>query len=162
MDIYDFYRLFQLCGGYTLPVLIEIKFPGFESLYFTNNQTDVTFENTLYKAVAMTYTPPVTQDGIQSGGSLEIDTESGDPALPYNNLLNFLDNADERIELIVKAVVLDGQETEGRKIRKIAQLRHRYGTISWDGDRVTWNLGEDGRLQMVVNPWALDSVSLVE
>ncbi|MDR0402949.1 MAG: hypothetical protein LBH35_05095 [Treponema sp.] len=157
MDLYDFYRLFQLHGGYTLPVLIEIRFPGFESLYFTNNQTDVTFENAVYKAASMTYTPPSTQDGIRTGGSLEIESDPDDSAL-----LNFLDNSDERIELIVKAVIFDEQETEERKIKKIAQLRHRYGTVSWDGERVVWNLGEDDRLQMVINPWSLDSVSLEE
>lgn len=157
MDLYDFYRLFQLHGGYTLPVLIEIRFPGFESLYFTNNQTDVTFENAVYKAASMTYTPPSTQDGIRTGGSLEIESDPDDSAL-----LNFLDNSDERIELIVKAVIFDEQETEEKKIKKIAQLRHRYGTVSWDGERVVWNLGEDDRLQMVINPWSLDSVSLEE
>jgi hypothetical protein len=162
MDIYDFYRLFQLSGGYTLPVLVEIKFQDFESLYFTNNQTDVFFDESLYKAVPMAYTPPSSRDGVQGGGTLEIDVESGDPSLPYSNLLNFLDNTDERIELIVKAVILDGQETGGREIRKIAQLAHKYGSVSWDGERVAWNLGGDDRLQMVINPWALDPVSLEE
>jgi hypothetical protein len=155
VDIYDFYRLFQLHGGYALPALVEIKFPGFVSLYFTNNSADVTFENTTYKAVAMAYNPPSTQDGAQSGGSLEIDIESGYPDLQGGSILNFLDNADERIELIVKAVIIEGQE-----IKKIAQLTHKYGSAQWDGERVVWSLGGDDRLQMVINPWALDSVSL--
>jgi hypothetical protein len=155
MDIYDFYRLFQLRGGYTLPMLIEVKFPGFESLYFTNNHTDVIFENTVYKATPMSYTPPSTQDGIQSGGSLEIDIESSYQEDEGGSILNFLDNADERIELVIKAVILEGQH-----IKKIAQLTHKYGSASWDGERIVWNLGGDDRLQMVINPWALDSVSL--
>jgi hypothetical protein len=157
MDIYDFYRLFQLHGGYTLPVLIEIKSEVLGSLYFTNNQTDTVFENTLYKAAAMAYNPPSTRDGIQSGGSLEIDIESGHSDTQSSNLINYLDSADERIELIVKAVILEGQQ-----IKRIAQLTHKYGSASWDGERAVWNLGEDDRLQMVINPWALDSVSLEE
>jgi hypothetical protein len=162
MELYDFYRLFQLSGGYTLPVLVEIKFPGFESLYFTNNYTDVDLGGTLYKAAAMTYTAPSTQDGVQSGGLLEIDVEAGDHSEPYINLLNFLDNTDERIEIIVRAVILDGQEPEGRKIRQIAQLTHKYGSVGWDGEKIVWNLGGDDRLQMVINPWTLDPVSLEE
>jgi hypothetical protein len=156
MDIYDFYRLFQLQGGYTLPVLIEIKSLDLGSLYVTNNHTDVVFENTLYKAVAMAYTPPSTHDGIQSGGSLEIDTGSDE----YSNLINFLDDTGEHIELIVRAVIFDEQDTSEKRIKKIAQLTHKYGSVSWDGERVVWNLGEDDRLQMVINPWALDSISL--
>jgi predicted RNase H-like HicB family nuclease len=155
MDIYDFYRLFQLHGGYALPSLVEIKFPDLGSLYFTNNQTDVVFENTVYKAVAMAYNPPSTQDGIQSGGSLEIDIESSYQDLQGGSIINFLDNADERIELVIKAVILEDQH-----IKKISQLTHKYGSASWDGERVVWNLGGDDRLQMTINPWALDSVSL--
>jgi hypothetical protein len=155
MDLYDFYRLFQLRGGYTLPVLIEIKSPGFVPLYFTNNQSDVVFENALYKAAAVAYSPPSVQDGIQSGGSLEIDIESGYPDPEGGSILNFLDSTGGQIELVIKAVILDGQN-----IKKIAQLTHKYGSASWDGERVVWNLGEDDRLQMVANPWALDSVSL--
>jgi hypothetical protein len=155
MELFDFYRLFQLSGGYSLPVLVEIKFPGFVSLYFTNNQSDVVFDNTSYRATTMTYTPPSTQNGTQSGGSLEIDIESGYPEGQGGSILNFLDNADERIELIIKAVIFEGQQ-----IKTIAQLTHKYGSASWDGERVVWNLGEDDRLQMVINPWALDSVSL--
>jgi hypothetical protein len=105
----------------------------------------------------MAYNPPSTQGGIQSGGSLEIDIESGYTDTQSASILNYLDNADERIELIVKAVILEGQN-----IKNIAQLTHKYGSVSWDGERVVWNLGEDDRLQMVINPWALDSVSLEE
>jgi hypothetical protein len=156
MDIYSFYRLFQLSGGYTLPVLIEIKSSNLGSLYFTNSQADTVFENITYKAVAMAYTPPSTHDGTQSGGSLEIDTGSDE----YGNLINFLDSAGEDIELIVKAVIFDEQDAPERRIRKIAQLTHKRGSVNWDGERAVWNLGEDDRLQMVINPWALDSVSL--
>jgi predicted RNase H-like HicB family nuclease len=157
MDIYDFYRLFQLHGGYALPALIEAKSPALGSLYFTNNPTDVMFENTLYKATPMAYNPPSTQNGTQSGGSLEIDIESSYADTQGATILNYLDNADEQIELIIKAVILEEQH-----IKKIAQVTHKYGSASWDGERIIWNLGEDDRLQMAINPWALDSVSLEE
>ena len=162
MRIEDFHSLFQLQGGYSLPVLIELRSPSSLSWYFTNNNKDLLWESNFYTATAMQYTPPGSRDGIYYGGSLEITAnENSSTQIGHDSddqeLLKWFDTANDKVELIVQAFI-----NEQGEITKLGQLVHRYGTVAWDGTKVTWQLGEDDRLQMLINPYLFDSDALIE
>jgi hypothetical protein len=164
MELFDFYRLFQAQGGYSLPVLVEVRHPGSDYIWrFTNNMTDVTFKGNTYEATTITYNPPTSKEGIQSGGSLEIAIQDNYEQYPNDSFLKFIETSDEQINITVRAVIFDDQEPlPENRIREISSLEHKYGSVSWDGEKIVWNLGEDDRLQMVINPWVLDSTALID
>ena len=74
----DFYTLYQLHGGFSLPVLVELKSPGSLSWYFTNNLSDLLWESNFYISTAMKYTPPGSRGGKFFGGSWEITVNEHD------------------------------------------------------------------------------------
>jgi hypothetical protein len=162
-----FSKLFQKKQGPTLHVLIELSHPPTEDTpeyarwRFINNNEDITWKGETYKAVPMSYKPPSSNDGIPSGGSLEIDIDQqqalGSEGAKYNyELLKFFDEADDKTELSVNAVMnKEGDVTE------LGWLKHRFGTVNWDGQKIAWNPGTDNRLQMQANPWQFDLDALM-
>jgi hypothetical protein len=88
-----------------------------------------------------------------TGGTLEITVEEHDEN--DQELLKWFDTADDKAELIVQALI-----NENGIVTKVSQLKHQFGTASWDGQKITWNLGEDDRMNMQVNPWNFDSDAL--
>jgi hypothetical protein len=152
MEIISFHKLFQRHGGYSLPVLVELKNPSWGSRYFTNHREDIQWGDHVYEAIPMSYKPPSSSGGIPSGGSLELSIGEGD-------LLYWLDRADEATEVIVSAIMTE-RDGEVFEITLIGQNVHKFGSLAWDGEKITWNLGEDDRLEMQINPWVLDSDAL--
>jgi hypothetical protein len=107
----------------------------------------------------MSYKPPSANNGIPSGGSFEIDLDRQQISKSgqyYEELLAWFDMADDKAELIVNAVMNDKGE-----ITELGWLKHRFGTLNWDGKKIVWNLGADNRLQMQVNPWSFDPDALL-
>ncbi|GHU12094.1 hypothetical protein FACS1894151_11730 [Spirochaetia bacterium] len=150
MQIEDFYKLFQQYGRYTLPVLIELKHPGYVSYYFTNNDQDVLWEDGhTYLSTTLTFIPPSS-----SGGRIEITIS--DENLIRNDLLRSIDEWTDQAEVIVHAVIM-----EDGGIHQIGQMSRRHGTVNWDGEKIVWNMGEDDRLQMQINPWVFDDELLI-
>jgi hypothetical protein len=156
VELFSFYRLFQRHGAYSFPVLVEIRHPGSTTIWrFTNNMTDIVYGGYTYEATTIAYSPPSSTDGMPMGGSLEI-------AIDNNLLLYWLDTSDEQVTIIVRAIVFDDhQEDPAKKIREIGTLGHQYGTVTWNGERIVWSLGEDDRLQMVINPWTMNATELI-
>lgn len=154
----EFSRLFQRFGGYSMPVLVELKQPGQMSYYFTNNDANITYGGHTYIATTMSYKPPGTKDGLHAGGSLEITIHETiiDAQRVEQELLKWFDLADYRASLEVIAIV-----NEGGLISEIGNFKHQFGTVSWDGEKITWNLGENDRLQMQINPWVFDNEALL-
>ena len=151
----DFHSLYQLHGGYSLPVLIELRSPISESWYFTNNLHDVFWEDKNYKATTMKYTPPGMRDGIFSGGSWEITVHENDEN--DQELLKWADTADDQVELIAQAII-----NEQGVISRLGQLTHQHGSLNWDGERLVWQLGEDDRFNMQINSWTADPDFLID
>ena len=131
-----------------MPVLIKLSHPDPANLlidwYFTNEIHDIKWEGRTYRAVPMGYKAPTSRDGIPSGGSLEIDVDIQDER--GDELLAWFDQATDKAEMEVVAVIHD----EG--IRPIGLFKHRNGSVTWDGKKISWNPGWDNRLQMQVNP----------
>jgi len=74
---------------------------------------------------------------------------------PRTELLRWFDMADDRAEIVVRAVINDGEITE------LERMTQRHGTASWNGRRITWSPAPDDRFGMHLNPWALDSEALL-
>ena len=158
MEVLDFSTLFQRHGGYSLIVLIELRHPEKSPWYFTNAKDNITYLGVEFLAVPMGYTPPSSNDGIFSGGTLEIsiDVEKGEVS-NRQLLLAWFDTADDRIYLRVRVLI-----NKDGTISEIGLLRHQYGTVTWDGEKIIWNLGEDPRLQMQVNPVIFEPDTLID
>jgi hypothetical protein len=150
MNYYEFSKLFDRHGGYSLPVLIDLKHPGLISWYFTSNDRDITFNNNVYKSVPMSYKFPTATNGVPQGGALEIDidiqNENG------YELLRWFDELDHRATIDVVGLI-----NEQGDIVPISQITQSHGNVTWDGEKISWTLGADDRLNMQVNPWAADN-----
>ena len=159
MEFIDFSTLFsRVEGNYNLPVLTEISKPDGDTWLFTNENRDITHNGKLYIAVPMSYKQPSMQDGIPSNGTLEIIIDEQKEIIPgiKQELLKFFDLADDTIEARVTAII-----NKDGSIREIGMLTHKHGTVSWDGRKITWNIGWDDRLNMQINPWNFTSSSLL-
>jgi hypothetical protein len=149
MNVIDFSTLFKRRGGYSLPVLVELKHPEKVSWYFTDNKEDLRWNGKIYRSVTMSYKFPSSKDGIPAGGSLEIDIdiqkEDG------YELLKWFDESDDKTSIEIVGLINNGE------ITPISQLAQRFGSVTWDGKKMTWNLGQEDRLQMQINPWVADT-----
>lgn len=156
MDIINFSKLFTRSGGYSLPVLIELKDnnPEYPKItwYFTSNNVDVERNNKIYKSVPMAFKFPSSQNGIPQGGVLEIDLDQ-----QYNNeeLLKWFDELDDRATLEVVALI-----NEQGVMQELSYLTQSHGSVTWNGEKISWNLGSDDRLNMQVNPWTFTKDAL--
>jgi hypothetical protein len=148
-----FNTLFAMRGGYSLPVLVQLHHAGNsiqEDWFLTNSSVNITFEGVEYQSETMEYTPPQTRDGVQQGGQLQI-------AVTDNNLINWLDALDSEVEITVNAVIVEA----GEEPLPMGKLRHKYGSVSWDGEKIIWQLSQDDRLHMQINPWKFDAPLLL-
>ena len=146
MRIIDFHTLFK-SGGYSLNVLIELKYPDRESWYFTNSMTNINYQGKEYIATTMEYKQPQTKDGVLSGGSLEITVdETKVISNVRSEILKWFDTVDDKAELICKAFIDENGITE------IGQFRNQFGTVTVDGEKIVWSFGEVEKFQMQINP----------
>jgi hypothetical protein len=152
MNIIDFSRLFQRHGGYSLPVLIELKHPEKISWYFTNNKTEISYKGEIFKPVPVQYKFPNSRDGIPSGGLLEIDI---DLQTDGYEILKWFDEADHRTYMRVVGLI-----NEGNSITEASQLIQKHGRVTWDGNKIVWTLGVDDRMNMQINAWVFDTDAL--
>jgi len=142
-------------GGHTLSALVELTNPKSESSwYFTNNDTNVDWNGKHYRSVPISYTLPSSQDGVPTNGTLEIFIDIQDET--GEELLKWFDTADDKVGANVTAIIID----DGN-IREIGRFTHQHGTASWDGRKITWNIGWDDRLNMQINPWSFSANALI-
>jgi hypothetical protein len=150
MDEIDFSILFNRHGGYSLPVLIELSHPEQPTWYFTSNDKDIQIDNYLYKSVPMSYKFPSSKNGVPQGGTLEIDIdihkEDG------YELLRWFDDIDHRATIDVVGLI-----NEQGTVTPISQITQSHGSVSWDGQKISWTPGPDDRMNMQVNPWVADN-----
>jgi len=150
MNEFIFSRLFAVGSGISFPVLIELKCPEKDTWYFTSNAEDVRWKDIWYTAVPMSYKFPTSKNGVPQGGTLEIDISVQDEA--GNELLKWFDELDHRATIDVVGLI-----NEHGEIVPISQITQSHGNVSWDGEKITWALGADDRLNMQVNPWVADN-----
>jgi len=157
MNLYDFFRLHQPSVS-PLHVLLELRHPDRVSWFFTNDNTNVEWEGQTYRATAMQWKFPESRDGIPQGGIFEITVnEVAWAADGYGTeLLRWFDMADDRAEIVVKAIINDQGE-----IIPLDRMNQRHGTAVWNGKTITWNLEPDDRFAMHLNPWGLDLEALL-
>ena len=151
MEHIEFSQLFSRHGSYSLPVLVELKHPVNPGIWcFTNNLDDIVWDDKLYKAVPMSYRFPGSRDGVPTGGTLEIDIEQHQTLGSGEGyeLLRWFDLADDNAAIEIVAIIND----DGN-ITKVGQFHQKHGTVNWDGEKITWALGGDDRMEMQINPW---------
>jgi len=155
-----FSKLFSRAQGHSYPLLIELKHPEMTTWRFTSNDIDVKWNNLLYTAVPIHYKFPTSKDGIPQGGTLEIDIDqqklikSGNTEY-YYELLKWFDELDDKASIDVVALI-----NEQGDIQKINQVTQSHGSVSWDGEKISWQLGSDDRMGMQINSWNLDADAL--
>jgi len=145
-----FSKLFDGDGGYSLPVLIKLKHPEKETWFFTSNDQDVQWENQLYKSVPMSYKFPSSKNGVPQGGVLEIDIDIHNDE--GEELLKWFDELNHRATIDVVGLI-----NEQGDIAPVSQITQSHGNVTWDGEKISWSLGVDDRLNMQVNPWVADN-----
>jgi len=64
MDTVDFSVLFDRHGGYSLPVLIQLRHPEQVTWHFTSNDQDIKFQGQMYRSVPMSYKFPASRNGV--------------------------------------------------------------------------------------------------
>lgn len=130
-------------GSFTLPYLLKFTCDNLESILLVNDNKDFEYNGETYKASSFDYTPP---DNQGSGATLTI---SG----AENNLIPFIENADETYRLDVIGVISANGE-----VQKIKQYSHMLGTVSYtDSMEITFELGTDDRLNMTFPPYKFDT-----
>jgi len=148
-----FSRLFQRDQGASFPVLIELKSnsdKNSKAWYFTSNQQDIIWDGVTYMAVPMNYKFPTSQNGVPQGGVLDIDIDvQRDDG---NELLKWFDELDHRATIDVVGLI-----NEQGEIVPISQITQSHGNVTWDGEKISWTLGADDRLNMQINPWVADN-----
>lgn len=130
-------------GSFTLPYLLKFTCDNLESILLVNDNKDFEYNGETYNASSFDYTPP---DNQGSGATLTI---SG----AENNLIPFIENADETYRLDVIGVISANGE-----VQKIKQYSHMLGTVSYtDSMEITFELGSDDRLNMTFPPYKFDT-----
>jgi hypothetical protein len=158
MEEITFSKLFQRQQGCSFPVLIELEHPKkTPSWYFTSNDKDVLFNNQTYTAVPMSYKFPSSRDGVPHGGTLEIDLnqQRQNPNNEYEELLKWFDEIDHQAVIYVVGLI-----NEQGEITPISQIAQCHGSVTWDGEKISWTLGADDRMNMQINPYIFDTEAL--
>lgn len=130
-------------GFYSMPLLIKFSSERLEPIYLVNNNENITFSEHVYLASSFEYSPP---DTMGKGASLRI---SGID----NNLIEFIENADDTARLDVDAVIAENGEVEAVK-----KYHHFMGKVSYNETmELQFELGSDDRLDMTFPPYKFDS-----
>jgi hypothetical protein len=153
MDEINFSKLFQRDKGFSFPALVKLEREGEKPWRFTSNSFDVAWGGALYKSVPMSYKFPSSRDGVPLGGALEIDIDVQDEE--GNELLKWFDEATDKAEIEITGMI-----NEQGGINGLSRITQKHGTVNWDGQKITWNLGEDARMNMQANPWNFDNNAL--
>lgn len=137
-----FHALFN-GGNYSLPYLIKLHHTTAGDLFLINNNESVTYGGNTYAVSNFTYTPPSNKG---EGGSLSLSAID-------NNLIEWVENADENYTLEVVGVLINGST-----VQKIRGFKHFHGSISYSSDmKVEFSLEGDDRLSMTFNPYVYDT-----
>lgn len=140
-----FYNLFR-GGAFSLPYLIKMYHPDYGSLYFINNNEDVTYDGHTYKAAGYKYTAPQTIGGVLKNGTLEITAID-------NEVIDIIDASDELFEVTAVGVLNNDGTITPCKLYK-----HQYGSATITEDmRIVLSFTNDDRLEMTFPPYIFDS-----
>lgn len=142
----EVFNALQRGGAFSLPYLIKMYHPDYESLYFVNNNENVTFDGNTYASSTFKYTPPKTVGGVLKNGTLEITAID-------NSVIDIIDASDELFTITAVGVLnSDGSVTA------IKLFKHQYGTATTDESmKIVITFTNDDRLEMVFPPYVFDS-----
>lgn len=130
-------------GVFSVPYLLKFSCVGCTDVCVVNNIDDVVYDGTTYKAASFEYLPP---DNMGSGASLKINAFD-------NNLIEFVENANENYRLDVIGIIAENGE-----VQPLKQYKHFYGTVSYnEKEELNFELGTDDRLEMTFPPYKFDT-----
>lgn len=139
----ELFQRYLMGGNYALPYLLQFSTPNYDTLYFVGTNEDVEYDGNTYEAASFEYSPPDLQG---KGGSLKISGLS-------NELINFVEYADENWRLDVVAIIAENGE-----ITPLKQYHHFLGSVSYgDNMELNFELGSDDRLEMTFPPYKFDT-----
>ena len=116
-------------GLYTLPFLLHI-YDNTIDIYLINDNTDLMYNNKVYKAASFDYNPATNGDAALEIGLFD-----------NAELQNIIERA-RRFNCDLIGVYKGGQ------IVQLSTYRHQYGEATWDGDRFQIKLNADDRGEM--------------
>lgn len=130
-------------GAHLYPLLIRFQCNGQPAITLTDNNEDIDFEGSTYKAALFEYTPA---DYMGKGAQLRI-------SAARNALAPFVDAADDTFRLDVVAAIAEGGE-----VVPLRRYSHFMGKVSWgDSMEMNFELGQDDRLEMTFPPYKFDT-----
>ena len=133
-------------GAYSLPYLIQMTHPDFGTLYFVNDNQNVTYDGHTYVASAFKYTKPQTVGGVLKNGSLEITAID-------NSAIDIIDTSDDLFEVTAIGLI-----NENGDITPLKMFKHQYGTATTDETmKITIVFTNDDRLGMSFPPYVFDA-----
>lgn len=142
----EVFNALQQGGAYSLPYLIQMYHPDFGSLYFVNNNENISYNSHTFLASTFKYTPPQTIGGVLKSGQLEITAID-------NSVIDIIDQSDELFEITAVGVLND----DGT-ITAIKMYKHQYGSATITEDmRIVIAFTNDDRLELAFPPYIFDS-----
>ena len=142
----EIFNALQRGGAYSLPYLITLHHPTVGTLYFVNNNEDITYSGNTYHASAFKYTKPQTVGGVLKNGSLEITAID-------NQVIELIDQSDELFEVTAVGIIDNNGD-----ITPLKMFKHQYGTANIDESmKLVISFTNDDRLGMSFPPYVFDS-----
>ena len=134
LNEYEIFNRYFNGGAFALPFLLKFTCAGCPTLYFVNNTESINFEGNLYHHASFEYSPP---DSNGKGANLRISAAD-------NELIEFVENADDGYRLDVVGLIAEGGE-----VQRLKQYVHFYGSVSYtENMELNFELGSDDRLDM--------------
>lgn len=142
----EIFKALQDGGSFSLPYLIKMYHPNYGSLYFVNNNENISYNGNTYHASAFSYTKPKTIGGVLKNGSLKITAID-------NNVIDIIEHSDELFTITATGII-----DENGSITPIKSFKHQYGSVNIDESmNISITFTNDDRLEMVFPPYVFDS-----
>ena len=121
-------------GGYSVPYLLHL-YNGTTDYYFINDRYSLEYDGHTWIASAFNYTPQAASSGADGGGTLEIEVVD-------NLLIEMLESSSTLFCEAVGVLMQDGS------VQEIQGHTHKYGTATWNEQKLTISYESDDRLEM--------------
>lgn len=129
-------------GKYSEHYLIHLHHDTAGDIYVVNNNESITFDEQTYAVSSFNYSRP---DANGNGGSLSITCVD-------NDVINFIENADDKLTLEVVGVLVNND------VQRVRGYRHFHGSVSYANNyQAEFTLQGDDRLEMTFTPYVYDT-----
>ena len=131
------FRLLFEGGNYAKQYLIKLYHAQAGTLYYVNNNQNVTYDGNTYVAANFDYTPPNSEG---DNGSLSIS------AVDNAEVFAWVDAIDDKYSLEVIGIL------NGSEVTELRSYKHFYGSVSMsENNELSFSFESNGKLGMTFN-----------